>query len=428
MLMIATALFSALLGVVDIGETFADPEAWKAKGEEFVNANRMSGFRFASDKHDIANCLNRGGCTWYGVEVWEAKLYYGANGLDRIELSVYNRGDDSSGGSMTNEKLQELLADVASKAEPNGKLKSNPTKKKLKSGGYQLSQRFNKGPNDVELSWGMNGAKAKDLTADYVRVAIFPKGKGASASKGTKGVVSGTKAKSNIKKEENGDVWIDNIPMVDQGAKGYCAAATSERILRYYGFNIDEHEIAQMAGTTAGGGTSIDEMITTVKTVGSKCRLGFVEIVSMNGSMKEIDKELKQYNQMAKSMKKPQLNQNQFMNGNTLMVADMRDAMDKDVLLKLREKDFRYKRFLDGIKKSIDQGIPVFWGVSLGIFPEEKLTPQTKGGHMRLIIGYNKTTKELLFSDTWGQGHEKKRVQQNHAFGMTSEAFYLKPL
>ena len=37
----------------------------------------------------------------------------------------------------------------------------------------------------------------------------------------------------NVKTEENGDVWIDNIPMVDQGPKGYCAPATFERAMRY---------------------------------------------------------------------------------------------------------------------------------------------------------------------------------------------------
>ena len=102
--------------------------------------------------------------------------------------------------------------------------------------------------------------------------------------------------------------------------------------------------------------------------------------------------------------------------------------MEAKVLYAMRKKDPRLKKFLKGIRDQVNLGIPVFWGVTLGIFPERGVNPQSTGGHMRLIIGYNKTTKELLFSDTWGQGHEKKRVQQNHAFGMTSEAFYLKPL
>ena len=34
-----------------------------------------------------------------------------------------------------------------------------------------------------------------------------------------------------------GDVYIKNIPMVNQGNKGYCVPATVERVLRYYGIN-----------------------------------------------------------------------------------------------------------------------------------------------------------------------------------------------
>ena len=48
-----------------------------------------------------------------------------------------------------------------------------------------------------------------------------------------------------------GDVFVDNVPMVDQGQKGYCAAASAERVLRYYGVEIDEHQVAEAAGTTA---------------------------------------------------------------------------------------------------------------------------------------------------------------------------------
>lgn len=53
----------------------------------------------------------------------------------------------------------------------------------------------------------------------------------------------------NIKKLENGDVYIQNIPMVDQGQKGYCVVATTQRLFEYYGIQADQHQIAQVAGT-----------------------------------------------------------------------------------------------------------------------------------------------------------------------------------
>ena len=41
---------------------------------------------------------------------------------------------------------------------------------------------------------------------------------------------------ANVERRENGDVVIRNIPMVDQGPKGYCVPATFERCMRYMEF------------------------------------------------------------------------------------------------------------------------------------------------------------------------------------------------
>jgi hypothetical protein len=47
---------------------------------------------------------------------------------------------------------------------------------------------------------------------------------------------------------------------------------------------------------------------------------------------------------------------------------------------------------------------------------------------MRLIIGYNQKKKEILYSDTWGAGHELKRMPEDWAFTITHDAFFLRPL
>ena len=417
-----------MLSAVDLGEHFAKSEAWTESAVDFTVEHQGDGFGFASQKRDIVNCMGRGKCTWHGLDVWEARIYYGAEGATRVEMSLYNRGDDRDPDGMNAEELKKLLDEIASKAQPGGKVGSNPEKKKLRNGGFQLAKKWNKGDCNVDLAWGVNGAKAKDLTADYVRVTMSPKGtsKPKTASK-PGGIVSKTKAKANVKKSAEGDVWVDNVPMVDQGQKGYCAAATSERILRYYGFAIDEHEIAQAAGTTARGGTSIAEMVQTVRTVGSKCRLGFSSIVSMTSDMRDIEKDIEQYNKAAKSEGERELSMSMFMHGNVLHIGEMSAAMKPKVIKKMRMKDSRYKKFLTGVKTQVDQGIPVFWGVTLGMFPEPGL-PQAAGGHMRLIIGYNQKTHEILYTDSWGAGHELKRMPEDWAFAITHDAFFLKPL
>jgi hypothetical protein len=37
--------------------------------------------------------------------------------------------------------------------------------------------------------------------------------------------------------------------MIDQGKKGYCAAATLARVLQHYGYVVDQHALAELAET-----------------------------------------------------------------------------------------------------------------------------------------------------------------------------------
>ena len=62
-------------------------------------------------------------------------------------------------------------------------------------------------------------------------------------------------------------------------------------------------------------------------------------------------------------------------------------AFEPKVVYKMRQKDARFKKFSAGVRQQVNAGIPVFWGVTLGMFPERGVNPQSSGGHMRLIIG-----------------------------------------
>ncbi len=74
----------------------------------------------------------------------------------------------------------------------------------------------------------------------------------------------------NVKKKKNGDLTIQGIPMIDQGEKGYCAPATCARILQYYGYDLDEHQLANLMETgESKKGTSIKYMKTSLKRLAS---------------------------------------------------------------------------------------------------------------------------------------------------------------
>ncbi len=163
-----------------------------------------------------------------------------------------------------------------------------------------------------------------------------------------------------VERRDNGDVLIHNIPMVDQGPKGYCSPATWERYLRYLDIPSDMYLLALAAHTGAGGGTYSNEMIDATK-----------NIISSNG----------------------------------------RKLTDSGSTPTVRN-----------VAKHIDRGLPIMWRLmSTPAFQraannntarrngkeiQEKKSGQTEdtgsGGHICLIIGYNKKTQEIAISDSWG--------------------------
>ena len=121
----------------------------------------------------------------------------------------------------------------------------------------------------VLLSVGLTKEK-NAFRGEYIRVAVRPAAaetpaKALAAMTGPRPVSGGGEAKvtanradltANVKREPGGLVWVDGIPMVDQGDKGYCAVATLERLIRYYGGTTSQHELAQLFNSDARGGTS----------------------------------------------------------------------------------------------------------------------------------------------------------------------------
>lgn len=49
----------------------------------------------------------------------------------------------------------------------------------------------------------------------------------------------------------------------------------------------------------------------------------------------------------------------------------------------------------DKIKLYVDKGIPIYTSVHT-----------SSGSHARLIIGYNKNTQEIAYSDSWGENYK----------------------
>jgi hypothetical protein len=283
----------------------------------------------------------------------------------------------------------------------------------------------------MELEWSTTKpqivkGRQVEFRAEFIRLKLLPAA-GSNAAPArlaapTTAKVGRTAAelKKHVKTTENGDVFVADVPMVDQGDKGYCAAAVAARIMRYYGLDFDEHQAAQAAGTKSKGGTSTGSLIDGLKQIALKNSLRVVVVEQV-----EFMKLITDYNRAAQSAKKPKL---VLGTGHVIDMDKLYGDMDGELLRTLRTKrKDEVNRFKTEILKNIETGIPLIWGVYLGLVKEQFLTPQTKGGHMRMIIGLNKQTSEVLFSDTWGAGHELKRMSLEDALTITRGLYVVKP-
>ena len=184
------------------------------------------------------------------------------------------------------------------------------------------------------------------------------------ASSGKERVVHRQNLAENVRKNAAGDIWIENIPMVNQGPKGYCAPATMERVLRYYGITqITMHQLADVGDTKDGGGTYFKNLTHAITPLRHRYDL------------------------------------------------DMRSCGEVRV---------------SSLKRYIEQGIPVIWAMRVNPgavqfwnrsrqmrprarSPQEWLKtvrkfkfPSGGQGHFCLIVGCNEKTDEIAISNSWG--------------------------
>ena len=193
-----------------------------------------------------------------------------------------------------------------------------------------------------------------------------------------------------VLKRDNGDVVIQQIPMVDQGPKGYCVPATWERYLRYVDVPADMYVLAMLGNTAAGGGTNPGAI-----------RDGLNDYVESYGRrIEDADSRLEMFN-VTKFIDK----------GLPLMWCCF---IEKPVEKSIEQHTAERKTTTDwtGYKASLDAG-----DKTMSFADPDRMN----NGHMRMIIGYNKTTNELAISDSWGPHFTERWISLKEAQGTSQE-------
>jgi hypothetical protein len=387
---------------------------------DFGAATPHNGFRWLSVTHDSAE-NSQPGLTLFQIPVYQAVVRFGGEKITEIVISFYNRGD---GGDMSKENFdilnqkcaQALTAFTKVQAVDRGKDPTNAVKAE------GLAWQTDKAQFLLESS--ISKTPETGFRPEFVRLTITPPEKPKSlleeslASDLPAAVFSGT---DHVKSLPNGDVLIQGIPMVDQGQKGYCVVASAERVMRYYGVKVDENELAEIADSSAQKGTSPAAMIDSLKKLANRLRVKTRVQEEFNDE--RLNAMLDEYDKYAmREQHAPPLNR--YVDDFSKLI----QQINPDILVEARTKNpSEMDRFFRTVQAHVDQGVPPLWSVMIGLFPHGK-TPREFGGHMRLIIGYNLKTNEVLFSDSWGYGHELSRMPLVAAWTMTVGLCSIEPL
>ena len=406
-------------------------DVWKLEVDNFLVRYRSFGFHLvAANNHDAAS-TTRPALTFAGLPVLETIARFEQNALKELTASLYNRGD---AGDLSEAEFQKFIERVDTNLTTWAGTKGTLFKDQERTVSITLHRKsWIKGLHRLDLVWSYSEKSRRQGVAEprpeFARLIITafdpahdPRNyvTAATAPSQTK-YISPAELRARVKRTANGDVVIAGVPMVDQGKKGYCAAAVAERLLRYYGRTLDQHEIAQLANTTAGAGTKPEQMVAAFRRISTETRMDVGVLHEFN--LREFEQLLNDYNRAAKKARKPEVNL-MLRQGDPLMVYH---EMDLGLLKEARlKRDAQMTEFKATITKNVNNGVPLSWGCVVGLAKEQPVVSGF-GGHFRLIIGYNDRTQEVLYTDTWGAGHELKRLALTDAWMITLGLYNMQP-
>lgn len=316
----------------------------------------------------------RGGKIW-GIEAEQIKIEEEKGRAVRLEIMFFNKGDTVARGGPDGDSGEALARKARfsekawrdCEAATRGALAALGDPRRCSIGAGKLRRRAE--------AWSC-GRSVFVLDAEkneFVRVIVVPAERfDELTSSAVERVKSGMKLSEILKKRDSGDVFISTVPMVSQGQKGYCVPATLERVLRYYGIeDLDMHKIAALAGTRAGGGTSVEGLVRGLGPVLKKSRLKFSE--------------------------------------QKMSFSKIRQSVNRGVpliwtMFSTPQYETRMKRLTAERRGNDSAADAAARAKRLDAMEPLAFSPETarKYAHVCLIIGYNSKTKELCVSNSWG--------------------------
>jgi hypothetical protein len=445
-------LLAAQVIANDLSTFIGHGNPWEATPSFFMNSVNQPGavrsFDWVSaDSHEQArfpSWANSPPVTLWGMRVWEGLARFEPS-LVELKLSLYNRGDVEASGAQTirgADAMAALLRKIDQRlAKWAGAKGRDDTDRSLSSSGVAVRRRhyYNGKTQYARLEWSYSGRTRSERQLEYATVYFEPLTPDNDMrllhNRNQQREVTRPTADSlaaKVKRTPQGDVYIDGFPMVDQGQKSFCSVATVERILRHYGQDFDQHLLAQLAQSDGRAGTDGDALREALEGASTKLGVRVKPLYSIGTSVRDWQELARDYNRLAKRKDIPELRDEDWITRQGRMVqyntGRLVDLFDWELYTEYRLDRLKsdYRRFQSDTKRYIDTGVPLTWSVILGRVHEPGLR-QVGGRHMRLIIGYNEKTDQLIYSDSWGAGHEFKRMSMADAWAITTSVDLVAP-
>ncbi len=395
----------AEVGVADLNEAFgaevwADENLWDDSDAEV--AARLE-WPQESETSTTASFRRYSGPKerMLGTRPFSLALYGEEGKSDRISMIFANKGDI---GELI--QVDPNLSEARARAEVQRQLRDYKklivadadliAKNLTEVLGEPKNDTFGQGRNASErvMRWDWKGHAILLAAPDgeYVALRIVPSDvANGSAIERVKDTVLKERLAKRVVRRDNGDVILSEIPMVDQGPKGYCVPATWERALRYLGVEADMYSLAMAGSTQVGGGTSVRAM-----------EAGVNDLVRQYGRRMDNSGGRITLQKVAKEID----------DGLPIMwTMFVERSVDKSVTERSRQRDSvtdweAYKELLEPHRKAA-----------------RSIRPDRENGHMCMIIGYNETTDEIAISDSWGPSYAERWITEEEANAVSQGQF-----
>lgn len=328
--------------------------------------------------------------TILGTRAYTCTLYGNERKVSQVSIIFSNKGDFQFSPVPTEDEIEAMEATIERDQESLALSLSNafgePVRQSFGGGG---------GPRERLQRWDWKGhafllALQK---GEYVSLRIISSDLADNRGRGDR--FSDDKLRKltrrNVVTRENGDVVIKNIPMVDQGPKGYCVPATFERYLRYMQVPADMYLLAMAGQTQIGGGTYLSTIIEAVE--------GYLS--SQNRSLERAQATID-----IRTVKK-------YVDDGLPIIWTMCSSFEYNQYANQRTAQRQSLTSWDEWAEKLKQ-------------EERKLTfgRDMQSAHACMIIGYNEGTGEIAVSDSWGLEYEERWVSAKHADQVSQGSIY----